>query len=65
METPPPPPLVLDDFNLEEAERRLCVEALDRAGTLMGAAELLGITRHALRRRIIKLRIDWQRPLEE
>ena len=43
------PQLVLEDFNLEIAERR---------GV---AAELLGITRHALKRRILKLRIEWPR----
>ena len=47
------------DFNLEHAEHRLCVEALTAAGSLVGAAELLGITRHALKRRIIKFRIAW------
>ena len=53
------PQLVLDTLNLESAERRLCVEALTTAGNIVGAASLLGITRHALKRRIIKLRIDW------
>lgn len=51
--------LILDDFNLEKAERRLCVEALNTAGNIVGAAALLGITRHALKRRIIKLAIEW------
>lgn len=55
------PEIILDHFNLEAAERRLCIEALDRAGNLVGAAQLLGITRHAMKRRIIKLRIDWPR----
>ncbi len=54
---PPVPPITLDDFNLEAAERRLCVEALRLAGSIVGAAPLLGITRHALKRRIIKLEI--------
>jgi hypothetical protein len=35
----------------------LCVEALGLAGNIVGAAQLLGITRHALKRRIIKLEI--------
>ncbi|MBZ5713827.1 helix-turn-helix domain-containing protein [Nannocystis pusilla] len=52
---------ILDDFNLEAAERRLCNEALNRAGNIVGAAQLLGITRHAMKRRIIKLRIEWPR----
>ncbi|MCY0989404.1 hypothetical protein OV203_19850 [Nannocystis sp. ILAH1] len=51
--------LILDDFNLEKAERRLCAEALSSAGNIVGAAALLGITRHALKRRIIKLAIEW------
>lgn len=55
------PQIVLEDFNLEAAERRLCVEALGIAGNIIGAAQLLGITRHALKRRIIKLRISWSR----
>ena len=55
------PQIILEDFNLEAAERRLCVEALELAGNIIGAAQLLGITRHALKRRIIKLQIDWSR----
>jgi transcriptional regulator with GAF, ATPase, and Fis domain len=53
--------LVLDSYNLESAERRLCVEALTTAGNIVGAARLLGITRHALKRRILKLDIPWSR----
>jgi transcriptional regulator with GAF, ATPase, and Fis domain len=53
--------LILEDYNLENAERRLCVEALTRAGNIVGAAQLLGITRHALKRRIVKLGIEWPR----
>ena len=55
------PQIILEDFNLEAAERRLCVEALGLAGNIVGAAQLLGITRHALKRRIIKLDIRWSR----
>ena len=55
------PPIILEDFNLEAAERRLCVEALALAGNIVGAAQLLGITRHDLKRRIIKLGIEWSR----
>lgn len=55
------PPITLEDFNLEAAERRLCVEALGLAGNIVGAAQILGITRHALKRRILKHRIDWSR----
>ena len=53
----PVPPIILEDFNLEAAERRLCIEALGLAGNIVGAAQLLGITRHALKRRMIKLDI--------
>jgi transcriptional regulator with GAF, ATPase, and Fis domain len=55
------PQFILEDFNLENAERRLCIEALERAGNIVGAAKLLGITRHAMKRRIIKLRLNWSR----
>ena len=43
------------------AERRLCVAALDATGGIVPAAQLLGVTRHALKRRIIKHRIEWPR----
>ncbi len=52
----------LESFNLEAAERLLCLEALTRAGNIVGAAKLLGITRHAMKRRIVKLRLEWPRP---
>jgi hypothetical protein len=55
------PQLTLDSYHLETAERRLCIEALTTAGNIVGAAQLLGITRHALKRRIIKLAIPWSR----
>ncbi len=54
-------PIVLDSFNLASAERRLCLEALAAAGNLVGAAKLLGITRHAMKRRIVKLGLPWSR----
>jgi transcriptional regulator with GAF, ATPase, and Fis domain len=57
----PLPPITLEDYNLEAAERRLCIEALARAGNIVGAAQILGITRHALKRRIVKLDIPWTR----
>ncbi len=53
----PVAPIILEDFNLEAAERRLCSEALALAGNIVGAAQILGITRHALKRRMIKLDI--------
>ncbi|MEZ4385642.1 MAG: helix-turn-helix domain-containing protein [Nannocystaceae bacterium] len=51
--------LVIDTYNLTDVERMLCVEALNAAGTIVDAAALLGITRHALKRRIIKHEIAW------
>ncbi|NVB38138.1 hypothetical protein G6O69_09865 [Pseudenhygromyxa sp. WMMC2535] len=55
-------PIVLDNLNLADAERKLCEEALTSAGSIVEAASLLGITRHALKRRIIKHQIQWPRP---
>jgi transcriptional regulator with GAF, ATPase, and Fis domain len=54
-------PIILEAFNLEAAERRLCEEALDLATNIVGAAQILGITRHALKRRIQKLGLEWPR----
>jgi DNA-binding NtrC family response regulator len=55
-------PIALDTLNLAEAERKLCEEALRSAGSIVEAANLLGITRHALKRRIVKHQIEWPRP---
>ena len=55
------PQIIIEAFNLEAAERHLCAEALTLAGNIVGAAQILGITRHALKRRIIKRGIDWNR----
>lgn len=52
-------PILLEDLNLRKAERLLCTQALNRAGSIVEAAHLLGITRHALKRRMIKHRIEW------
>jgi len=52
-------PILLEDLNLRKAERLLCSQALNRAGSIVEAAQLLGITRHALKRRMIKHRIEW------
>lgn len=46
--------IVLTDLNLVAAERLLCETALTTAGSIVEAAKLLGITRHALKRRIVK-----------
>jgi DNA-directed RNA polymerase subunit N (RpoN/RPB10) len=53
--------IVLDSFNLTSAERLLCETALHTAGNIVGAAALLGITRHACKRLIIKHNIRWPR----
>lgn len=53
--------IVLDSFNLTNAERLLCETALHTAGSIVEAAKLLGITRHALKRRIIKHNLRWVR----
>jgi len=55
----PKNPVTLPDLTLAGAERRLCVEALTRTGSLIEAAELLGTNRHALRRLIAKHKIEW------
>lgn len=52
-------PILLEDLNLRKAERLLCNQALTRAGSIVEAAQLLGITRHALKRRMVKHSIDW------
>ncbi|MBL4686186.1 MAG: hypothetical protein JKY37_16455 [Nannocystaceae bacterium] len=52
-------PILLEDLNLRNAERLLCNQALNRAGSIVEAAHLLGVTRHALKRRMIKHRIEW------
>ena len=51
----------LDGYDLAKAERALCDAALREAGSIQRAALLLGITRHALKRRIEKYEIDWPR----
>ncbi len=57
--------LEITTYNLQAVEKMLCVEALNQAGTIVEGARLLGITRHALKRRIIKHNIEWpvRRPL--
>jgi len=52
-------PLIIETFHLPTVERMLCIEALNRAGTIVDAAALLGVTRHALKRRIVKHGIAW------
>ena len=45
--------------DLKGAERILCLEVLQLAGSITRAAELLGITALALKRRIVRHQIDW------
>jgi DNA-binding NtrC family response regulator len=52
-------PILLEDLNLRKAERTLCHTALHKGGSIVEAAQLLGITRHALKRRMIKHQIEW------
>ncbi|MCY1004027.1 hypothetical protein OV079_23930 [Nannocystis pusilla] len=51
----------LDSYNLLVAERTLVELALHSAGNIVGAAKLLGTTRHGVKRRIIKHNIRWVR----
>jgi DNA-binding NtrC family response regulator len=47
-------PIHLDTLNLALAERKLCEEALRTTGSIVEAAKVLGVTRHALKRRMVK-----------
>lgn len=51
--------VALDSYNLDNAEKLLCEAALQRAGNITGAAELLGIDRKVLARKIAKHKITW------
>lgn len=51
----------LDTFNLRAAEATLVEAALRQAGSIAGAADLLGTTREGVKRRIILHRIEWPR----
>lgn len=53
--------ITLDTLNLAAAEKALCERALAEGGSIVEAAQLLGITRHALKRRIIQHQIEWPR----
>jgi len=56
------PLLSLNSYNLLSAERKLILAALQQTGTIVGAAGLLGLTRHALKRRLIKHNIPHPSP---
>ena len=53
--------IVLDSLNIAAAERKLVVDALREAGSIVEAAQLLGITTRAVGRLIIKHKIEWPR----
>jgi hypothetical protein len=46
--------LMLDDHTLHTADRVLCQAAVEGEATLAAAAAVLGISRHALKRRCVK-----------
>ena len=55
--------VVLESHNLAGASRVVCLSALRDAQSIVDAAKILGITRHSLKRRIIKHRIgtsEWK-----
>lgn len=49
--------ITLPTLNLSEAEKALCQQAIATSPTLADAATVLGLTRHALRRRISKYKL--------
>lgn len=55
-------PIIIDnDLNLDRATKLLIDEALARAGSIVEAAQLLGITRHKCKREMIRLKVEWPR----
>lgn len=56
------PVLTITEFNLAAMERSLILGALKEARSLVGAAELLGITRQKIKRGIIKHQIEYPFP---
>lgn len=57
----PKPLLKFDTYNLQTIERTAIEIALNTAGSIAEAAKLLGLTRHAVKRRIVKHGIRWSR----
>lgn len=49
------------DYNLYAAEQHIVELALTKTGSIVEAAKLLGIDRHACKRRIVKFGIRWVR----
>lgn len=58
----PPKGVTTTTLNLADADQLLCETALKETGSIVYAARLLGITRHALKRKIIKHNIAWPPP---
>jgi transcriptional regulator with GAF, ATPase, and Fis domain len=52
-------PVVLESMNLNACERALVVAALEEAGSIVEAAQLLGVRPRAVQRLIVKHRIEW------
>jgi hypothetical protein len=52
--------IVLDNLNFLSAERRVIEAALETGGTIIEAAKLTGLTRHAVKRRMIKHGIRYE-----
>lgn len=57
--------ITLENFNVAAAERQIVEAALTEGGNIIEAARLTGLTRHALKRRMIKYGIRWPRPVKE
>ena len=58
-------PITIETYNIEAAERQLCDSALTTHRSIGEAAKVLGISRHALKRRMIKFGIEWPKKSEE
>lgn len=53
--------IVLEDLNLDAAYKRLVEEALNIGGSIVEAAQLLGVTRRECKRLIIMHNVQWPR----
>ena len=53
------PHIPLETLNLDDARRRLCAAALERAGSPAGAAPLLGVSPDEVRDLMTRLRVQW------
>lgn len=53
--------LTIRTWSLPSLERRMAIAALDRAGTIKGAAELLDILPSRLKRIMVTRGIEWPR----